>query len=327
MAELKNAPLPGGNDTGSNDHGTQTPVKKGSEIPTRLFLQKKEIKVRPVIRETKWIPLLDRKKRQAFMYNSTKRTFTLPTSLKTGALVDILDNVEIVKTPQYKEPVTEQQFFERQLGKDLNRFNKKDSGDNFWTDDAMSRILITVDGISLNLENPIHALHEKILLANRELIADSAAQALTKPTYQFYIEDAEVETNRDLEVANTEIDAYEFFSKIKGHRSKLQNYLKVANKGYNPTASEEWLKGEVFKLLKEDVHEFLRIATDPLFDDKAFVYDAVRVGAITRKSRDQYLYDGGQKSGSIHDTINYLNKPENSALYETIKARIDRGNS
>lgn len=87
----------------------------GKNIPQptlkNFLIKNKIVKIKPVMREGKWETLLDKRRRDAFMYNSTKRTFTLPNSLKTGTLVQILDDIELVQTPQYKELLTERQFF------------------------------------------------------------------------------------------------------------------------------------------------------------------------------------------------------------------------
>lgn len=303
----------------------ETEVATAPQFPLKNFLVKgKKVKVKPVIKENKWENLLDKKRRDAFMYNSTKRTYTLPNSLKTGTLVNILDDIELVKTPQYKEPVTERQFFEKQLSKDLSIYNKKE--DNFWQSDAIARVVLTKDGAEYNMEDPVDVIRFKILMANKELIASNLDESRNKPTYEFYLVDEESEISKELEVAEREAKAFEYYNEYKGSVTKLQNFLKVANKGFNVNATQQWLAQEVFKILKEDVNKFLNIAQDPLFDDKAFIYDALRVGAITRTGNDAYALDDKTKTGTIYDTISHLNKPENSALYQIIKERIKRGN-
>lgn len=291
---------------------------------TNFLIKSKKIKVKPVMRENKWETLLDKRRRDAFMYNSTKRTYTLPNSLKTGTLVPVLDDVVLVTTPQYAEPMTERQFFEKQLNRDLSIYNKK--GDNFWLDDAMARVVLTKEGEEFNMEDPIDVIRVKILMANKETIAHSIENSKTKPTYEFYIEDEEKETSRELDIAEKESGAFGHFNELKVSIPKLKNFLKVANKGYSPGATQSWLTQEVFKILKEDVDKFLSIAEDPLFEDKAFVFDAVRVGALSKKGKDAYILDDGSKTGTLYDTISYLNKPENSALYNVIKERINRAN-
>jgi len=300
----------------------------GKDIPQptlkNFLIKNKIVKIKPVMREGKWETLLDKRRRDAFMYNSTKRTFTLPNSLKTGTLVQILDDIELVQTPQYKELLTERQFFEKQLNRDLSIYNKK--GENFWLDDSMTRVVLTKDGEDLNMEDPVDVIRLRILQANRETIAPSLVAAKAKPTYEFYIEDEEVETSRELDIAEKESKAFNYYNEYKVSSTKMKNFLKVSNKGFSPGATDSWLAQEVFKSLKEDLDKFLSIAEDPLFDDKAFIYDAVRAGALARKGRDSYMLDDDNKTGNIYDTIAYLNKPENSALYNIIKERITRAN-
>lgn len=287
------------------------------------FLIDKKVRVRPVVREKKWEQLLDQKRRDAFMYNSTKRTYTLPVSGRNGQLVPVLDTMKRVFTPQYpNREMTEKEFFEEQLKKDLNLHNKKE--DNFWYTDNLSKITITKDGLELDLSHPVDALRYKILLANKNLIAVDKASAEKIPTFEFYIEDAEVQQSLEAEFANTKMDAYGLFHSMKDNQNKLANFLKVAGRGVNSQATLQWVRGEVYKMLEENPSNFLLIAQDPLFEEKAFVYDALKAGALVRKGRDEFALDTGTPIGSMNSTIAYLNKPENSALYNVLRERVER---
>ena len=303
----------------------EAPIMESPVSPVEYthFLVDKRVRVKPVVREKRWEQLLDHKRRDAFMYNSTKRTYTLPVSGRNGQLVSVLDTMKRVTTPQYpNREMTEKEFFEEQLKKDLNLHNKKE--DNFWYTDNLSKITITKDGLDLDLSHPVDAIRLKILLANKNLIAIDKASAEKIPTFEFYIEDSEIEQTLEAEFANTKMDAYGLFHNMKENSGKLANFLKVAARGVNSNATLPWLRGEVYKMLEENPSNFLVIARDPLFEEKAFVYDALKAGAIIRKGRDEFALDTGTTIGSMHSTIAYLNKPENSALYNGLRERVER---
>jgi hypothetical protein len=286
------------------------------------FLQDRLVSVKPVIRENKWEGLLERKRRDAYMYNSSKRTYCLPLSSRTGQLVPVLDESTPVLTPQYDFPITEKQFFEKILHKDLNFYADKSL--NFWQTDKLAKIIISKAGLELNLKDPIDALRYRILKANTNLIASDKNSANNLPTYEFYFEDSKEQESMEANFANTKLEAFSLFAKIQDDQHKLANVLKVAGKGVNRNATVGWLKGEVYKFLDLDPAKFTLTLKDPLFDDKAFILDAVRCGALIRKGRDEYALDTGTIIGNIHASVAWINKPENSAMYNILQERVKR---
>ena len=161
-------------------------------------------------------------------------------------------------------------------------------------------------------------------MANREDIAPSSSEQYKKPTYQFFLEDAELEVSKELEIAQKEQNAFKFLNKISGNEKKLRQFLRLANKGVNATASIGWLEKEVYSFLKHDLQSFTDLYTDPHFEDKAFILDAVRVHAITRIGPDSYRLEDGTQLGTIYQAIEYMNKPDSSAMYNLIRERIER---
>ena len=287
------------------------------------FLRKKVVRIRPVIRAKQWEKLLEMQRRDAYMYNSSKRTYTLPVSGRSGSLVALLDNTTPKVTVQYPDKeMTEQKFFELELNKNLNLYNHK--AENFWYTDKLSKITIGKDGIELDLGTALGMLRYKILLANKILIAPTREIAESIPTYEFYVEDAEQVRETEFDFANKKMEAFSIFNDAKDDAKKLASFLKACNKGVNRNATLPWLRGEVYKIVEANPESFLIAVQDPLFEDKAFVYDAVTAGAIVRKGREEFGLDTGTILGNINATIAYLNKPENSAMYNIIRERVNR---
>ena len=306
------------------DGDSTVPILEAPKGPDYThFLTKKTIRVKPVVRENKWQGLLEAKRRDAFMYNSSKRTFCLPISSRTGQLIGILDDTTLVTTPQYPgKQVTEKQFFEALLHRSLDFYAKKE--ENFWMTDKISRITIRKDGLELNLNDPIDAIRYRILIANKAQIAPDKESARMIPTYEFYLEDSNEKLELEAEFANRKLYAFSLFSKMQDDQFKLANLLKVAGRGVNNRATLAWLKGEVYKFLEEDPERFTLTIEDPLFEDKAFVLDAVKCGALLRKGQDEYALDTGTILGNIHAAVAWLNSPENSAMYNIIQERVNR---
>lgn len=291
--------------------------------PKKNFLQNKKIKIKPVIRSRQWASLLEQERKDAFMYNSSKRTYTLPVSGRLGSLVPILDNNTEYETVQYPGiKLTEQGFFEKALDKNLNLYGKKE--ENFWYSDNLGMITLTKDGVELDLNTPLGMLRYKILTANKNLIAKDKKLAESVPTYEYYIEDAEEVRGTRLEFANKKMRAFKLFNDASDSPKKLAAFLKVSGKGVNKQASLGWLKEEVYKMVEEDPETFLMVVEDELFEEKAFVYDALSSGALIRKGRDEFALDTGTVLGNINSTIAYLNKKENSAMYNIMRERINR---
>lgn len=314
--DMHNKGIEGGGDTISFEEALKPKQEFGK------FLEDKTIYVRPVVRETKWQGLLERTRRDAFMYNSSKRTFCLPISSRSGQLVPILDDSKAVKTPQFPEPVTEKQFFEKLLHKDLNFYAPKAT--NFWLNDKLGKITIRKEGLELNLNDPIDAIKYRILKANKAQIAPDKESARNVPTYEFYLEDSKEKQDMEAEFANRKMYAFNLFAKMQEDQFKLAAVLKVAGKGVVSKATLSWLKGQVYKFLEEDPNRFILTVEDPLFEDKAFILDAVKAGALLRKGRDEYALDTGTIIGNINAAVTWFNKPENSAMYNIVRERVER---
>jgi len=101
------------------------------QLTTVNFLKSKKIIVKGLYKVGKWGQLLANDITDSNMYPGVKRSFTVPFDSRTGGLITVFDNTTKYKVPQYSEPVTEQEFFERQLHleKDgMNPYSPKNHG-------------------------------------------------------------------------------------------------------------------------------------------------------------------------------------------------------
>ncbi len=151
-------------------------VKKEEYIPKIVygsFLREERVNIKPVESGGKWSNLLvagQDNKKDPFLYNKAKRSYQVP--LKTyeqgGGVTHILDDIKRVHILKYHtvfpEGMTQKEFFEKELGTNLNPSLKVD--ENFWRTDKRSRVTLTRKGLTLNLSEPIDML--KYLISNHE---------------------------------------------------------------------------------------------------------------------------------------------------------------
>lgn len=293
------------------------------------FLQNRIVAVKPVESAGKWSTLLvagQDKTKDPFLLNKAKRSFQVPlNSVNLGGGVKvILDDQVRVKIQKYMEShpngMTQKEFFEKELGVDLN-WSKQEN--NFWRTDRRSRVILTKEGMSLNLNLPLDMLKYLILLANKSAISPSYEDRHLKATYEFMMVDEAKVTTKKLEEATVKSQAYIKFAEITNSKKSTIGFIKSLGRTIPATASEEWLKGEVLNIVDTNPKYFLEIVNHPQYDERIFVQEAVEAGAIIRKSDKRYTLDNGAELGELTDTINYLLNPDNQEVKLRIKAKID----
>ena len=293
------------------------------------FLQNRIVAVKPVESGGKWSTLLvagQDKSKDPFLLNKVKRSFQVPlNNINLGGGVKvILDDQVRVKIQKYMEShpngMTQKEFFEKELGVDLN-WSKQEN--NFWRTDRRSRVIITKEGMSLNLNLPLDMLKYLILLANKSAVCPSYEDRHLKATYEFMMVDEAKVTTKKLEEANVKSQAYIKFAEIANSKKSTIGFIKSLGRTIPATATEEWLKGEVLNIVDTNPKYFLEIVNHPQYNERIFVQEAVEVGAIIRKSDKRYTLDNGAELGELTDAINYLLNPDNQEVKLRIKAKLD----
>jgi len=294
------------------------------------FLQDRIVKVKPVESSGKWSTLLvqgQERSKDPFMYNKVKRSYQVPlnSEARGGGVKLILDDQKRVKIQKYMESfpigMTQKEFFEKELGCDLNPTLKAE--DNFWRTDRRSRVILTKEGVTLNLNNPLEMLKYLILLSNKTLICPSYEDRMLKATYEFMMVDEGKIISKKLEESSIKANAYIKFAEITGNKKATIGFIKSLGRTIPATATEEWLKNEVLNIVDTNPAYFLEIVNHPQYNEKIFVQEAVEAGAIIRKGDKRYTLDNGSELGDITDVINYLLNPDNQEVKLRIKGKID----
>ena len=230
------------------------------------------------------------------------------------------------------DPLTaeEREFFEDRTRSgmpfdagELSVHNKE--SENYWY-----TVLIKLDKNKrvLDLKNPKDYLDYKVLLANKELVAPSGDAQFDKVTYRFALISSDYTEKTTLSEADIQERAWTKFGEIRNNRSHMSNILKNYGRRPSEESTDDFLRTEITKLIKNDIKRFLEVAEDDLLDDKIFVNKAVRAGAI-RIVHGKYVLPGGDALANKGDVANMVNaiafiqSPENQEIYATIKERVD----
>jgi hypothetical protein len=303
------------------------------KIPLHNYLSNKRIKVIPVQAGARWSGLLangEEKKKDAYMYNKVKRSYQVPfhTANKGGGLHKVLDNMIPRKTVQYpNEELTEQQFFEKLLGADLNPLLPKES--NFWRTDKRSRVVMDKKGLVLDLADTMGMLRYKILKTNAKKIAPSPELQNSRGSYEFMLVDESVQVNKMADQADLKSKAYIRYAEVAQSTKTMEDFMKSTGKGLTSNPDPIWLKTQIFKMVEEDPRLFLSYANDDFYETRILIHDGVKCGALAKIKEDLYGLDNGHEIGNINDTITYLTQPENQpivARIHTLKKMKDSTN-
>lgn len=285
----------------------------------KSFLENKKVLVKPIIRPERWSTILSGPLDRPFMFENTSIGISAPLDRKMGGTIKrVLDNIIKYKTSQYEDEVTQEEFFERMLDRDLSLTKKVD---NFWKKDPISNFDIPSDGITLDLSNPEHKLKYLILLANRSKVAPAnVTNPKSKLTYIFQIIDTEIEEGKEESKRNKKREAANKYHKIQENKSALRDILLLHTGGINRTAKEDWLANKVFDLADQSPEKFLGIVEDGMFADKLFISKALYIKEL-QLIGDTYKV-AGIEIGSLIDTIHYFKNPKNNVIYTKILQRI-----
>lgn len=312
-------------------------AKLKDEVGSVFVLPKKKVFIKPIIRNSNWLSLMGGTAHSAaWKQDNAKFVLQIPVDKNTGALI---------------EPLTqkEREFFESDrcnLG-----FNQGDLlANKYVTDQRHNKILksywttktftirkptaiIDEDTIlaTLDLSNPSDYLNYAILRANLGIfVAGSTEQRYANARYIIVM----VDEGEDDEVKATKADriaeAYAHYSLIAAKPDKLRELLTVAwlEKLYKikPDQSNklEWLKAETNKFIQLDSGESYLKVINNYYEEKAFIYKAMEVGAIKINSGG-YVSDTGMPLGAtLAAVVLYFKNPQNQELYLVTSEKIGR---
>lgn len=267
-------------------------VKK---VDRSKFLPHKKVAVMPVPRQGAMID--DPKHSGYFMFTDTKVSYCLPYDTKKGSPVIVLNDEE-------------RTFFEKELGRDLN-FYERDKKKNFWktfwvviqkTDDLMT------DGMVLDLSDVMDNLRWRVLRVIPE-VAPTWEERYDSGEYRFALRDigyVETELNKK---ADLNMSAYKHFMKIVDSRDMMYDFLSVYwmqnTKGKRPSAeaSKDMLVSLVQGIIDTDIRGFIAVSEDLNYPTKLLIYKAMAANLISKESntRDYIVVESKTYLGKTVD--------------------------
>lgn len=298
------------------------------------YLQEKIIDVKPVEAGQKWKGIVSNyreKEKDPFLFKKVVKSFELPLNpaSKGGGVVVVLDSVKKNVCPDIMDPsgnpqeLTEMEYFEKLIGKPLNPYLPKDI--NFWRSDSRARVQIRDARLRLDLRNPMDMIKFKILSANEGKFAKSPQEyrRIRRASYEYVFTNVDELRDETLERLELEANAYALFNTVTKSEAGMKDFLRVAGKMPSESSNYKQLKAMVGKLMEDDRDSFVKILGDTHYEDKLFIANARRVGAIGQK-RNIFTLDTGVELGSITDAIRWFNKEENQETRLRIQAQIDQ---
>lgn len=297
----------------------EMPLEKIIQNGQHPYLKHKKIRLRPVSNlkfEGQTLSELP----QGFMLDNQQYPLCLPIDAKTGQLVNVIDSIKKNYCPEYREDLTELEFFTREIGVNVSTTLRDN---NFWkayTDPQTGEsrhsfdVVIPKNGLELDLSKPYDVLKAKIVQANKKYIAPSWEEKLDRPTYKFAIVDEFKQIDSKKEKLDKMAKALAIYtSEYKGNQEKLINFIKVEN----PTAKVSKatnlaaLETKVGELASEQPDRFFQVHEDPFFIIKTKIFKAIEVGYLIYATKTTFKTVNDEPLGTIHDLIGLMKNDEN----------------
>lgn len=280
---------------------------KAHKEALNAILIDKVVEIKPIIRKSDYY---SENHDGAGIFTGAVWSTTLPIDTARNQFTNILTSEE-------------QEVFEKEFNRPKGTLDFYNRQSPFWSE---LRVVITKDGLKLNLKEPMDFLKWKILSVSPK-IAPSWAKRFEDARYRFAI----VEPDAEIADVNKRQDktrrAYKAFGKIEDSSTEMADLLRVAGKQVPSNAKADWLTAEIGKLIETNIDEFLNIVEDPNFQYRLIINQAVDCGALKRVGKTGFklpaLEDHEQNTAdNLVEMIEYLKDLKNQPQLLKIKAQI-----
>lgn len=300
---------------------------KNEKTSKNPFLEDKRLVIAPVQAGKKWNKLLVNaaaKAKDPHLFKGTEKVYSVPrvSYEKGGHIMQILDSTTKRMVPELGQEMTEQEYYEYILKADLNVYNDRAT---FWKEDKRGKLIVGEEGLSLNLNDPLHMLKYKVALANKRYVAGSPEEYKMhkRPSHEFVIIDKTKERMKTVESNRERANQYAEFMKRFDDKDDMLDFLLVS--GIKVASNQEMsqIQASYTELFEKSPTLFMNIVKDPYFETKLDIAKATHLGLLTKKY-DMYTTDSGQEIGKISDVVTWMNDPENQATVIRIKSQVEQ---
>lgn len=259
------------------------------------------------------------------MANDAVKTFVVP-KLSTGTFVNVLTNNEMA-------------FLEEFLGMEKGTLSVYKRENNFWSDanpQGINKVRLRKQDNYLDLSIPEDYIKYKILLANKDFIADSLKTLEDRPkaTYQFVIIAGDEQVNSAKRSMNITRECYKEFGKIENDIETLMCIVELLDgRSVAPNTNLDFLQTKIDSFIQSSPKTFLKIVQDNTLPTKVLIRRSINAGNIIK--RGDYLYlkkDGRPMCGDNEEptlsiAVKYLNNPKNQDIKFGLEALLANKNS
>lgn len=303
-------------------------VKTKEEVKATVFeLPKEKVHVKPILKEGNWLP---QGHSGHFMYDHTAIELQAPIDRNTGR----------IRNPLTRE---EQEFFETRAGLDLKPgdLNPYRKTDNYWEEFKVairkSDAIVTDETIlmSLDLQNPIHYLQYKVLIANSQpdggLVAPNWETRENSGTYKVaLVHEGEQHVDR-VKRADMMKKAYKYLSKIDSSSESMYDFLTVfyldSGKGKMPSAesNKDYYYSEIQTLIDNNLKEVIDLIDDAAnYEYKLLIHRALKIRALKMIAGNKIeTVDGIPVGNSMKQAIAWFKDDKHQDEYLRIKNQIE----
>lgn len=230
----------------------------------------------------------------------------------------------------YVNPLTdnEKAYLEEIMGLEYNALSIYKKKDNYWDN---YQVRLTKADNYLDLSSPDDYIKYKILLANKNFIADSIQTLQDKPkaTYQYVIISEGEESRTAKTNMSTTMKCYKEFGKIENEVDVLRTIIEtIDGRPTAPTEKLEFLHSKINTLIQADSKLFLKVITDPLLSTKVLIKKGVENGVISKRANFYYMKAdnsplcGNNEEPTLSVAAKFLNLPKNQELKLSIEAKL-----
>jgi len=262
-------------------------------------LEDRRIKVEPIMRKRAFFP---EGHDGQHTYTGCHKDYGLPVDLKRRTYVNPFKDEQ--------EQLQFEQLLDQKPGA-LNLYNLKSK---FWGEFSL---MLTKDGITLDLSSPVDALWYRVLKVNPRFANSEEYKA--DPKCDFVLVDERVKEEVKTDLAKKEEEAIDLFVSIKKSRQKMYDVLRLLNKKPDKDASIESLKATIQEIIKEpgsnkgvtNINDFIRVMEDPHQALKLFILDAIDINEIEYSNQGYRIKESGKFIGKyLEQAVDYFDSKD-----------------
>lgn len=248
------------------------------------------------------------------MADEAIRTYTVP-RLRSGAYVNVLTD-------------SEKEFLEDYMGLEKNALSIHRKNDNFWDNFFVP---LRKQPNYLDLSDPNDYIKYKVLLANKDYVADSlqTLEDRRKATYQYVMVEEGEETSKANRNMSFTMQAYMEFGKYQDNYDVLRVLVEILEgKPISNKVKIEYLKERINNLIQKDAKVFVRTIQDSLLPTKVLIKKAIESGVISNRGGLLYMKNDGtplcgdNEEPTMSMAAKFLNLPKNQTLKFSIESKI-----